>query len=145
MLNWVPLLQGRMGSACDGGIEMTETPTVDPLKKIIVTRFKEPIPGRDAWVGFQVIVHAFASINDCVVQRIRKVNDKQYLIEVLIKNRIRSTSRDPFVDDWKSSAQRKKEEFIKYLRDKSEELKNEAKDVPEPTNVLPPDPNLWNR
>lgn len=145
MLNWVPLLQGRIGSACDGGVQMAETPTVDPLKKIIVVKFNDPIPGRDAWVGFQVIAHAFAVVNDCVLQRIRKVNEKQYLLEVLIKNRLRSSSFDPFVDPWKSRSQRRREEFIKYLRDKSEEIKNEAKDVPEPTSPLPADPNLWNR
>lgn len=124
---------------------MHEVATVDPLKKRIAVRFRDPIPGRNSWIAFQIIVHAFAASNDCIVPRIKKVNDNEYSIDVLIKNHRRSTAFDPFIDPWKSNASKRKEAFIKFLQEKTEELKKEATDEPEPTSPLPADINLWCR
>lgn len=123
---------------------MYEMATVDPLKKIIVAHFHSPIPGREAWIAFQIIAHAFAVVNDCVVPRISKVNDKEYRIEVLTKNHRQESLLDPFVDNWKPRSARKKEAFQKFLQEKAEELRKED-DKPEPTNLLPTDPDMWNR
>ena len=145
MIGWIVPLQARLGSATDGGIYLNEASTIDPLKKRIAARFRDPIPGKDAWIAFQIIVHAFAAANDCVVQKIKKLSDADYIIDVLIKNHRRSSAFDPFVDPWKSNASKRKEAFMKFLREKTEELKKEATDEPEPTSPLPSDINLWCR
>lgn len=146
MITWIPLLAGRLNSATDGGISMTEAPTVDPLKKEISVRFIDPIPGRAAWVAFQIISHAFAAANNSAIHRIKKVSEHLYIIEVLIGDRHRSSSFDPFVDNWKSNRQKRKEEYLKFLRDKKTELEKDLSDEkPEPTSELPPDPNMWCR
>ncbi len=145
MLSWVMLFQSRMSMACDGGVQMRMESTIDPLKKRIIVDFRDPIPGRSAWVGFQVIAHAFAAANDCAIQKITKKGEKQYCIEVLTKKRLADSSKDPFVDDWKSNYQKKKEEFYKYLRDKAKELEKEVSNEPEPIDPLPGNIDLWRR
>jgi len=145
MLSWIMLLQARVSSATDGGVQMYEVGTADPLKKRIAVRFRDPIPGRDSWIAFQIISHAFASVNDCIIHRIKKINETEYSIEVLTKNHRRDSALDPFVDNWKSKASKKKEAFIKFMREKAEELKKEATDEPEPTSPLPTDVDLWCR
>jgi hypothetical protein len=143
MLLWVHLFQASMSSATDGGVAMQEVSTVDPLKKIVIATFRDPIPNRTCWIAFQIIAHAFAAANDCVIQRIRKLEDKRYGLEILTKTRKNTSSKDPFVDTWKSNAQKRREEFQKYLRDKAKELEEDASYVPEPTSPLPADPNQW--
>jgi len=146
MISWMPLLAGRLSSATDGGVFMREIATVDPLKIEIETRFRDPIPGRDAWIAFQIISHAFAAANDAAIQKIKKVSDNLYIIEVLIKNRHKSSMFDPFVDKWKSNHQKRKEAYLKYLKDKKAELEKDlSNEQPEPTSKLPPDPDLWCR
>lgn len=145
MIIWIPLLAGRLNSATDGGISLTEASTIDPLKKEIMARFRDPIPGRQAWIAFQVIAHAFAAANNSVIHRIRKSSDYLYVLEILIKDRHRSSSFDPFIDDWKSNRQKRKEEYLRFLRDKKKELEENVNDQPEPTSKLPADPNMWNR
>lgn len=134
-----------MGAATDGGVQFVESSTVDPLKKLVTTKLRDPIPGKQSWVAFQIIVHAFAAANDCAIQSIRKIDETTYVIEVLVKNIHRLSSKDPFVDDWKSNSQKRREEFHRYLRDKAEELKKDLKDEPEPTAPLPSDINQWCR
>lgn len=145
MLSWVMLFQARMGNATEGGVQMREEATVDPIKKRIVVDFSTPIPGRSAWIGFQVIAHAFAAANDCAIHKITKRSSKQYVIDVLIKHRLADSGKDPFVDEWKSNHQKKKEAFQKYLRDKAKELEKEASDEPEPVDPLPDNIDLWRR
>lgn len=144
MITWLFLLEGRLGSASDGGIQLREVATVDPLKKAIHARFTNPIPGKQAWVAFQIIVYAFAAANNCAVNRIKKVTDELYIIEVLIKDIHRSSLLDPFVDNWKSNRQKNKEAFYKFLREKTEELERDD-DAPEPTSQLPADVDKWCR
>lgn len=145
MLTWVPLLAGRLNSATDGGITLIEHATVDPLKKQIKAHFRDPIPGKQSWLSFQIISYAFAAVNDSAVSRIYKVTDNLYIIEVLIKNRHKISNFDPFVDDWKSNRQKNKEKFMKYIRDKAKELEEELSNESSTTSTLPSDPNMWNR
>lgn len=145
MLSWITLLQARLGSACDGGCYLSEVSTVDPLKKIIAIRLRDPIPGKSAWIGFQIICHAFAAANDCAINRIYKKDDLSYRIEVFIKSLRQSPLLDPFVDVWKSNASKRKEAFLKFLKEKAAEIEKEANDEPEPTSPLPSDIDLWCR
>lgn len=147
MIAWITSLQARLGSASDGGITLTEISTVDPLKKVILARLKDPMPGKSSWIAFQIIIHAFAAANDCAIHKIQKSNDLEYRIAVLIKKlrRPRTEVFDPFVDPWKSNATKRKEAFHQFLRDKAAELEKETDDKPEPTSPLPPNVNLWCR
>lgn len=142
---WVNGLQARLGSATDGGIRVTVENTVNPLKKHLNIKCMDEIPGKDAWIAFQIISHAFAAANDCVIQTIRKVRPKEYRIELLIKNRLSESNLDPFVDEWKSNASKRKEAFRKFMQEKRAELLKEITDGPEPTSALPADIDLWCR
>lgn len=145
MISWMPLLAGRLNSATDGGIHLTEGGTVDPLKKQIRAKLRHPIPGREAWIAFQIICHAFAAANNAAIHSIRKISDNLYVLDILIRSRLASTTFDPFIDDWTSNRQKRREEYMRYLKEKRKEIEEELNNEAEPTSKLPPDPSMWNR
>lgn len=98
-LEWVELLRGTLAEATGNHIVLTPRDHVDPLKKIIVFDMSSPL-GKGSFNPFQVMVHAFAKANDCVVAAIRREGPTKYLLEILIKNRISPEMKnDPFLSD----------------------------------------------
>lgn len=125
---------------------MEERKTIDPIKKEIRVKLRDPIPGKQSWIAFQIICHAFAAANNAAIRRISKISEHVYLLEVLIRDRVNITAFDPFIDDWTSNRQKRKEEYLRFLKKKRKELEKESEDdKPEPTSQLPPDPNKWCR
>lgn len=59
---------------------------VDPLKKNVHLKFGEAV-GKGNYQPIQQMVHTFARMNDCVVQRIRRFDRDHLVLEVLVKTR----------------------------------------------------------
>lgn len=98
--------------------------SVDPLKKFMVFKFRHPLGNRECWNAFQVLVHAYASANDCVISAIRRRDHNTYVADVLIKYRGgQKTENDPFLmDNWKSNRQIRREKYMAMLRDKGVDI-----------------------
>ena len=121
-LAWVPLLHARVNSALDGGVQscLIEV-SPDPLLRLVVFELQNPLSSRECWNAFQILAHAYAMANDCMIRKIRKRGKKGYVAEVCIKQLGGpKMDNDPFfMDEWKSGAQKRREQYMKMLRDKS--------------------------
>lgn len=84
-LVWIGSLCSSLGLALGTSVSSTVHDTVDPLKKLVLLNIGEDL-GKKDFNPLQVIIHAFAKSNDCVVFRIYK-QPKQLTLEVLTKTR----------------------------------------------------------
>lgn len=59
-----------------------------------------------------------------MIKKITKIGERSYAVDLSMKSRVKSRemANDPFtMDEWTSGAQRRKEQYIKKLRDKAAE------------------------
>jgi hypothetical protein len=81
--------------------------SVDPLKKFVILEIGDPL-SKGNWNPFQVMVHAFAKANDCVIASIRKETPKRLVMETLTKTRLGpEEKKDPFLIGDKGSPPKK--------------------------------------
>ncbi len=85
-LAWVSGLTSSLGLAMGNTMTHTIRDTVDPLKKEVVINLGEEL-GKGDYKPIQLMVHAFAKSNNCVVHRIRR-EPKTMILEVLTKTRL---------------------------------------------------------
>ena len=110
---WAPLFGACINSALDGGVRSSSVEdTVDPLKKNLVVVLQDPLK-KGCWNAYQILAHAYAGANDCMIYKIRRKGKNTYVAEVLIKKRAGpAMDNDPFLmDDWKSGKQKRREKL----------------------------------
>lgn len=91
-LQWVHELTSSVGLAMACQVTPSLEDHADPLKKLVVLTFADPM-GKGDYQPLQRMVHGFARSNDCVVERIRRRGPKVLVLEVLIKNRLGPPAR----------------------------------------------------
>lgn len=122
-LSWASLFENCLSSALDGGVRVGIENHVDPLRKILWIFLAYPLP-KGCWNSLQTLAHAYAIANDCMIKKITKIGERSYAVDLSMKSRVKSRemANDPFtMDEWTSGAQRRKEQYIKKLRDKAAE------------------------
>ncbi len=86
-LGWVEFFADSLSGATGTQVSVAIEDHVDPLKKLVVLRFHEPLMKGD-YGHIQNIAHVFAKANDCVIEKIRRRGSKELVMAVLIKTRL---------------------------------------------------------
>ena len=120
-LAWIPLLERCLSTALDGGVEIQVRIHVDPIRRHLVMALRDPLP-KNCWNPLQILVHGFANVNECRIQKMWKTRDRLYEMDLSMKRRNGPRmARDPFFVEESEGAKKWREEFMKRMRDKARE------------------------
>lgn len=97
-LAWVNSLVGLVNQATDAGIRRTTVEDlVDPLKKCVRLRLA-PTWAPKNFNPLQVLAHAWARVNDCAIEKMRR-EEGEVLMFVSLKRRLGPTAdKNPFFE-----------------------------------------------